>query len=334
MDKAAFDSLTAFGIWFVEHFSPYCHLCIDFAPTWKELTEEEDGLASTHDIHFGTINCSIYGDLCAEHDITGYPKMKLYVNGNYAQTYLGTRSKRSIKAYLLREQRKWAKMISPHQKETTETAAAQTSTQLTGSDTDSLIAFTVSSPKQILDNPLESEVIQFNATTIHELLDEQRMLVLGAYGNGSELFRSQFKNLAAKTNGAAVFVEMDVDTNSTIAQEIYNLPKIKAPTIIIVNGKNQHYYDRDIHFNLLDIQQPQFILQTLDDIISGKLEGTSTERLEQHLNYGYGPLHWHSNLVLVAFAFLVVAMYKTISRRKPATTNSNQSYTTSSSKSV
>ncbi|ORZ13171.1 thioredoxin-like protein [Absidia repens] len=338
MDKAAFDSLTASGIWFVEHFSPYCPLCIDFAPTWKELAEEEDGLASTHNIHFGTINCSIYGDLCAEHDITGYPKMKLYVNGIYKQTYLGTRSKRSIKAYLLHGHQKWAKMISPHDQKaaatTKATAAIQTSTQFTGSDTDSMLAFTGSTPKHIIDSPLESEVLQFNAITTQELLDNQRILILGAYGNGNELFRSQFKKLAAKTNGAAVLIEMDVDTNSAIAQDIYNLPKLKVPTIIIINGKNKHYYDRDIYSNLLDIQQPQFILQTLHDIISGNLEGTSTERLEQHSENEYGPFQWHGNFILVAFAFLVAAMYKTISRRKAALTNSNQSYTNSSSKLV
>ncbi|SAL98359.1 hypothetical protein [Absidia glauca] len=101
MDKVAFESLTQSGFWFVEHFSPYCRFCIDF-----ELAEEESVLAQTHDIHFGTIDCSIHGDFCNEHGITGYPTMNLYVNGTFAQSYIGARSKVAIKSYLLHQHAK------------------------------------------------------------------------------------------------------------------------------------------------------------------------------------------------------------------------------------
>ncbi|KAI8335863.1 thioredoxin-like protein [Chlamydoabsidia padenii] len=106
MDKAIFDSLTQTGFWFVEHFSPYCHICRDFAPTWKALTEEQGELAQTHDIHFGTIDCSIHGDLCQEHGITGYPSMNLYVDGHFAQSYIGARSKKAILSFLMHQHAK------------------------------------------------------------------------------------------------------------------------------------------------------------------------------------------------------------------------------------
>jgi thioredoxin-like negative regulator of GroEL len=73
------------------------------APTWKELTQEEANLATTHDIHFGTIDCSVQGDLCHEHEITGFPMMKLYVDGKFVTTYIGPRTKESIKTFLLEQ---------------------------------------------------------------------------------------------------------------------------------------------------------------------------------------------------------------------------------------
>lgn len=86
--------------------------CFGVAPTWKELAEEESTLAQTHDIHFGTVDCSVHGDLCNEHLITGYPTMNLYVNGTFAQSYIGARSKDAIKSYLLRQHAKRTALVT------------------------------------------------------------------------------------------------------------------------------------------------------------------------------------------------------------------------------
>ena len=64
-----FDKLTREKLVLVEFFSPYCHHCKEFAPTWKEtyikfVTEYPD-----LNIEMKQVNCIESGDLCEREHI-------------------------------------------------------------------------------------------------------------------------------------------------------------------------------------------------------------------------------------------------------------------------
>jgi protein disulfide-isomerase len=45
------------GLRFVEHFSPYCHHCREFAPTWNELVDHYAGSL----INLAQVDCIVHG---------------------------------------------------------------------------------------------------------------------------------------------------------------------------------------------------------------------------------------------------------------------------------
>jgi protein disulfide-isomerase len=85
------------GYWLVEHFSPYCHHCEAFAPTWQTLYEfyytsspvpgsEQDtttlnSFTNYYDFHFGRLNCAAFGTACRDHNVLQYPSIILYKDG-------------------------------------------------------------------------------------------------------------------------------------------------------------------------------------------------------------------------------------------------------------
>ncbi|OCH93224.1 thioredoxin-domain-containing protein [Obba rivulosa] len=94
-----FDNTISQGVWFVEHFSPYCGHCRKFAPTWEKLVEETEQLADPG-IHLAQVNCAVHGDLCQKHNIKGYPQMNLYRNGEFAEEYGKSREYEFLAEYL------------------------------------------------------------------------------------------------------------------------------------------------------------------------------------------------------------------------------------------
>ncbi|KAI0665366.1 thioredoxin-domain-containing protein [Trametes maxima] len=81
-----FGSTISEGVWFVKHFSPYCGHCRNFAPTWKQLVEQTESKPDPG-IHLAQVNCAVNGDLCRKNGIDGYPRMNLYRNGKYVETF-------------------------------------------------------------------------------------------------------------------------------------------------------------------------------------------------------------------------------------------------------
>jgi thioredoxin domain-containing protein 5 len=100
------NSITS-GLFFVEFYSPTCHHCIHFAPTWKSLVDEAK--TSMPSVRVAQVNCALYGgmwqqyptildsnmpplDLCNTSGITGYPTIIMYHNNGQSTTYSGDRT--------------------------------------------------------------------------------------------------------------------------------------------------------------------------------------------------------------------------------------------------
>ncbi|TDL14658.1 thioredoxin-domain-containing protein [Rickenella mellea] len=94
-----FKSTIAEGVWFIEHFSPYCHHCKEFAPTWEKLVEENTA-SPDPGIRLAQVNCAVHGDLCNENKIDGYPQMNLYKNGEFVERYKRARDHDLLASYI------------------------------------------------------------------------------------------------------------------------------------------------------------------------------------------------------------------------------------------
>ncbi|KAI8393325.1 thioredoxin-like protein [Radiomyces spectabilis] len=87
LNMDTFKSLATKGTWFIEHYSPYCPHCIQFAPMWKKLAAEYESLETTHDFHFAQVDCSVQGDLCHQNNVQFFPHLQLYVDGQFVETF-------------------------------------------------------------------------------------------------------------------------------------------------------------------------------------------------------------------------------------------------------
>jgi thioredoxin domain-containing protein 5 len=54
-----FDQTVRKGLWFIEHFSPYCSHCAHFKPTWEQLVGEAK--EEIPEVKMGTVDCVMYG---------------------------------------------------------------------------------------------------------------------------------------------------------------------------------------------------------------------------------------------------------------------------------
>ncbi|KAF7301221.1 Leucyl aminopeptidase [Mycena indigotica] len=83
-----FQSTIAKGLWFIEHFSPWCGHCRAFAPTWEKLVEMNKDSES---IQLAQVDCSVHGDLCTANGVGGYPQMNIYRDGQFVEKFKGSR---------------------------------------------------------------------------------------------------------------------------------------------------------------------------------------------------------------------------------------------------
>ena len=96
------------GYWLVEFWSPYCGHCKHFAPTWQTLYEyyyTQDPVPQTpgsgdaasdlnsftryYDFHFAKVDCVANGDKCAEKQVSSFPTMRLYKDGEMIKANTG-----------------------------------------------------------------------------------------------------------------------------------------------------------------------------------------------------------------------------------------------------
>ncbi|RFU75969.1 disulfide isomerase [Trichoderma arundinaceum] len=91
---------------FVKHYSPYCHHCIKYAPTYQTMyefyyTSKPEGAGDVdftkfYDFKFGAINCIAFSDLCVAHGVKLYPTTTLYEDGKEVKSLTGGQNMTSL----------------------------------------------------------------------------------------------------------------------------------------------------------------------------------------------------------------------------------------------
>ncbi|KAL8913068.1 MAG: hypothetical protein Q9171_002048 [Xanthocarpia ochracea] len=114
-----FDKDTSKGYWFVKHYSPYCHHCQAIAPTWQTLYEyyytskpvpspksTSDARTSLnsferyYDFHFGSIDCTAFGDACSAREIHAFPTFSLYKDSKFVKKFDGHKDIAGLSAFV------------------------------------------------------------------------------------------------------------------------------------------------------------------------------------------------------------------------------------------
>jgi protein disulfide-isomerase len=115
LKAATFDQNVKDGYWLVEFFSPYCHHCHQFAPTWQTLYEfyqssdpvpQTSGSGESHNdlnsftrfynFKFARVDCVADGDTCAAQSIQSYPSIILYKDGKVVETKVGAKEMKEM----------------------------------------------------------------------------------------------------------------------------------------------------------------------------------------------------------------------------------------------
>lgn len=107
LTHANFQENVGTGVWWIKYFSPYCHHCTSFAPTWAkihrelgpELAEPREGQNQSQ-LQFGDVNCVTEADLCSKMGVRAYPAVILYNNGVEVDHLKGAQKEKFLKKYI------------------------------------------------------------------------------------------------------------------------------------------------------------------------------------------------------------------------------------------
>ncbi|KAJ8961632.1 hypothetical protein NQ314_005884 [Rhamnusium bicolor] len=84
---------------FVMFYAPWCGHCQRLAPTWEQLAEmlnEDDS-----NIKIGKVDCTTDSKVCSEQDVTGYPTLKFFKEGDSEGVkFRGTRDLPSLTTFI------------------------------------------------------------------------------------------------------------------------------------------------------------------------------------------------------------------------------------------
>jgi len=119
LDGATLDDKIKDGYWLVEFFSPYCHHCKAFAPTWQTLYEfyyTQDPLPQTpgsgesesdlnsftryYNFKFAKVDCVANGDACASKEIRSFPTIVLFKDGEKVKSNVGGRDMKFMSGWI------------------------------------------------------------------------------------------------------------------------------------------------------------------------------------------------------------------------------------------
>ncbi|BFZ11289.1 hypothetical protein BsWGS_14328 [Bradybaena similaris] len=99
-DSDSFSSALKANRNFVMFYAPWCGHCKNLAPTWDELAKIYSKTESSP-VVIAKVDCTVHTALCADHDIVGFPTLKLFeVGGQNHKRYSGKRDLDSLKAFI------------------------------------------------------------------------------------------------------------------------------------------------------------------------------------------------------------------------------------------
>ena len=82
---------------FVEFYAPWCSHCTKLAPVWKEVAER---LEDDRSVVVAQVDGTTDRSLLARFNVTGFPTIKLFVDGVRVYTYTGERSASAMVGYV------------------------------------------------------------------------------------------------------------------------------------------------------------------------------------------------------------------------------------------
>jgi protein disulfide-isomerase len=119
LDEATLNETIKDGNWMVEYFSPYCKHCKLFAPTWQtnyefyytsEPVPQSPGSGDSHDdmnsftrfydYKFAKVDCVANGDACWKMNITSFPTVVRYKDGEEVESKIGGKSMQEMSEWM------------------------------------------------------------------------------------------------------------------------------------------------------------------------------------------------------------------------------------------
>jgi len=98
LTKDNFHGELASGSHFVMFYAPWCGHCKRLHPIWIQLAEKYNEEQEGDFVTIGKVDCTVDTSLCADQDVTGYPTLKLFNNGDLSNG-IRYRGKREIPAF-------------------------------------------------------------------------------------------------------------------------------------------------------------------------------------------------------------------------------------------
>lgn len=87
-------------LWFIKFYAPWCGHCRNLAPTWEQLGKALEGEAG---VEVGSVDCTTSKATCTKANISSYPSLKVFYNGEEVKKYQGARDLESLKTFVLQE---------------------------------------------------------------------------------------------------------------------------------------------------------------------------------------------------------------------------------------
>lgn len=114
LSGAELDDTIKDGYWLVEFFSPYCHHCKAFAPTWQTMfeyyytsdprsasgDEVEEDFTKYYNFNFAKVDCVSNGDACAAKKISQFPMIVLFKDGETVEKRTGAKSLEAMSTWV------------------------------------------------------------------------------------------------------------------------------------------------------------------------------------------------------------------------------------------
>jgi len=98
LTKDNFHEELSAGSHFVMFYAPWCGHCKRLHPIWIQLAEKYNEEQERDFVTIGKVDCTVDTNLCADQDVTGYPTLKLFNNGDLANG-IRYRGKREVSAF-------------------------------------------------------------------------------------------------------------------------------------------------------------------------------------------------------------------------------------------